>query len=83
MTTRAHSRCGSIRRRASRHRRHQGHRLWIEQAEGAKCWLGVMSEQKAHGLHDVPIAVVDGLKGFPEAVEAVYPQATVQTCIVD
>ena len=56
--------------------------LWIEQTEGAKFWLGVMNELKTRGLQDVLIVVVDGLKGFPEAIEAVYPQATVQTCIV-
>ena len=56
--------------------------LWIEQTEGAKFWLSVMNELKARGVADVLIAVVDGLKGFPEAIEAVYPEAVVQTCIV-
>ena len=56
--------------------------LWIEQTEGAKFWLSVMNELKARGVADVLIAVVDGLKGFPGAIEAVFPQATVQTCIV-
>jgi len=56
--------------------------LWIEQTEGAKFWLSVMNELKARGLQDILIAVVDGLKGFPEAIEAVYPEAVVQTCIV-
>ena len=56
--------------------------LWIEQTEGAKFWLSVMNELKARGVADVLIAVVDGLKGFPEAIEAVYPGAVVQTCIV-
>ena len=56
--------------------------LWIEHTEGAKFWLSVMNELKARGVGDVLIAVVDGLKGFPEAVEAVFPQVTVQTCIV-
>ena len=56
--------------------------LWIEQTEGAKFWLSVMNELRARGVTDVLIAVVDGLKGFPEAIEAVYPEATVQTCIV-
>jgi len=56
--------------------------LWIEQTEGAKFWLRVMNELKTRGLNDILIAVVDGLKGFPEAIGAVYPQATVQTCIV-
>ena len=56
--------------------------LWIEQSEGAKFWLRVMNELKNRGVEDVLIAVVDGLKGFPEAIAAVFPQATVQTCIV-
>ena len=56
--------------------------LWIEQTEGAKFWLSVMNDLKARGLADILIAVVDGLKGFPEAIEAVYPEAVVQTCIV-
>ena len=56
--------------------------LWIEQPEGAKFWLSVMNELRAHGVADVLIAVVDGLKGFPDAIEAVFPLATVQTCIV-
>ena len=56
--------------------------LWIEQTEGAKFWLRVMNELRTRGLHDVLIAVVDGLKGFPEAITAVFPDAVVQTCIV-
>jgi putative transposase len=56
--------------------------LWIEQTEGAKFWLRVMSELKNRGVEDVLIAVVDGLKGFPEAITAVFPQTQVQTCIV-
>jgi len=56
--------------------------LWLEQHEGAKFWLRVMNELKNRGVEDVLIAVVDGLKGFPEAITAVFPQATVQTCIV-
>lgn len=56
--------------------------LWIEQTEGAKFWLRVMNELKHCGTDDVLIAVVDGLKGFPEAIEAVFPEALVQTCIV-
>jgi putative transposase len=56
--------------------------LWIEQSEGAKFWLKVMNELKTRGLNDILIAVVDGLKGFPEAITSVFPQATVQTCIV-
>jgi len=56
--------------------------LWIEQTEGAKFWLRVMAELKNRGVEDVLIAVVDGLKGFPDAIAAVFPQAQVQTCIV-
>jgi putative transposase len=56
--------------------------LWIEQNEGAKFWLRVMNELKNRGVEDVLLAVVDGLKGFPDAIRAVFPEATVQTCIV-
>lgn len=56
--------------------------LWIEQTEGAKFWLKVFNDLKNRGCHDVLIAVVDGLRGFPEAIEAVFPQAQIQTCIV-
>src|ERR1700712_4395850 len=56
--------------------------LWLEQNEGAKFWLRVMNELKNRGVEDVLLAVVDGLKGFPEAIQAVFPEATVQTCIV-
>lgn len=56
--------------------------LWLEQNEGAKFWLRVMNELRNRGVEDVLVAVVDGLKGFPEAILAVFPEATVQTCIV-
>lgn len=56
--------------------------IWIEQTEGAKFWLRVMNELKTRGVQDILIAVVDGLKGFPEAITATFPQTTVQTCIV-
>ena len=56
--------------------------LWVEQNEGAKFWLRVMNELKNRGTEDVLVAVVDGLKGFPEAIRAVFPDAMVQTCIV-
>lgn len=56
--------------------------LWIAQTEGAKFWLQVVTELKTRGVHDIFIACVDGLKGFPEAIEAVYPKAAVQLCIV-
>ena len=56
--------------------------LWIEQTEGAKFWLNVMNEFRTRGLADIPIAVVDGLSGFPDAIGTVFPQTAVQTCIV-
>jgi transposase-like protein len=56
--------------------------LWIEQNEGAKFWLRVMNELKNRGVDDIMLAVVDGLKGFPDAITAVFPEAVVQTCIV-
>jgi putative transposase len=56
--------------------------LWIEQTEGAKFWLRVMTELRNRGVQDILIAVVDGLKGFPEAITSVFPQTVVQTCIV-
>ena len=56
--------------------------LWIEQTEGAKFWLKVVNELKSRGVNDILIAVVDGLKGFPDAIASVYPQTLVQTCIV-
>ncbi|MGL5707886.1 MAG: IS256 family transposase, partial [Aeromonas sp.] len=56
--------------------------LWMAQTEGAKFWLSVMNELKNRGLQDILIACVDGLKGFPEAIEAVYPQTQIQLCIV-
>jgi len=56
--------------------------LWISQTEGAKFWLQVVTELKNRGVQDIFIACVDGLKGFPDAIEAVYPQAAVQLCIV-
>jgi len=63
-----------------------GHReilgLWIEQTEGAKFWMKVFSDLKTRGCQDILIAVTDGLKGMSEALGAVYPQTTLQTCIV-
>ena len=56
--------------------------LWIAQTEGAKFWLQVVTELKNRGVQDIFIACVDGLKGFPEAIETVFPQTTVQLCIV-
>lgn len=56
--------------------------LWAGQAEGAKFWLQVLTELKNRGVRDMFIACVDGLKGFPQAIETVFPQAQVQLCIV-
>ena len=56
--------------------------IWIEQTEGAKFWLRVMNELRNRGVADILIAVVDGLKGFPEAINATFPATVVQTCIV-
>jgi putative transposase len=56
--------------------------LWIAQTEGAKFWLQVVTELKNRGVKDIFIACVDGLKGFPEAIESVFPQTEVQLCIV-
>lgn len=56
--------------------------LWIEQTEGAKFWLRVMNELQSRGVGDLLIAVVDGLKGFPEAITTVFPDCVVQTCLV-
>ena len=56
--------------------------LWVAQTEGAKFWLQVVTELKNRGVADIFIACVDGLKGFPEAIETVFPQAQVQLCIV-
>ena len=56
--------------------------LWIANSEGAKFWLSVITELKNRGVNDVLIACVDGLKGLPEAIESVYPDADVQLCIV-
>jgi len=56
--------------------------IWIAKTEGAKFWLSVVTELKNRGVQDIFIACVDGLKGFPEAIEAVYPKTAVQLCIV-
>lgn len=66
--------------RASGHKEVLG--LWIEHSEGAKFWLRVMNELRSRGTQDILIAVVDGLKGFPEAITTVFPDTVVQTCIV-
>lgn len=56
--------------------------MWIAQTEGAKFWLQIVTELKNRGVDDILFACVDGLKGFPEAIEAVYPETEVQLCIV-
>ena len=56
--------------------------LWISESEGAKFWLSVFNDLKSRGVDDCFVACVDGLKGLPEAIEAVFPQAQVQLCIV-
>jgi putative transposase len=64
----------------------QGHKeilgLWMANNEGAKFWLGILTELKNRGVQDIFIACCDGLTGFPEAINAVYPQTKVQLCIV-
>ena len=56
--------------------------MWFQETEGAKFWMQVLSELKQRGVSDILLCCVDGLKGFPEAIEAIYPTTTVQTCIV-
>jgi len=56
--------------------------MWFQETEGAKFWMQILSELKQRGVRDILICCVDGLKGFPEAIEAVFPTTTVQTCIV-
>jgi len=64
----------------------EGHKellgMWLSETEGAKFWLSVLTELKSRGLQDMLIACVDGLKGFPEAIEAEYPHCRVQLCLV-
>jgi len=56
--------------------------IWISGSEGSKFWMHVLNEIKNRGVDDILIACVDGLKGFPEAIKAIFPQAEIQTCIV-
>jgi transposase-like protein len=56
--------------------------LWIAENEGAKFWMGVLTQIKNRGVEDILIACMDGLTGFPEALSAIYPQTRVQLCIV-
>lgn len=64
----------------------EGHKellgMWLSENEGAKFWLGVLTELQNRGVKDILIACVDGLKGFPDAIQAVYPQTQIQLCIV-
>lgn len=64
----------------------EGHKellgMWLSENEGAKFWLGVLTELQSRGVKDILIACVDGLKGFPDAVNAVYPETQIQLCIV-
>jgi putative transposase len=56
--------------------------MWFQEAEGAKFWMQVLNELKQRGVNDILLCCVDGLKGFPEAIEAIFPATTVQTCVV-
>src|SRR4029077_1680582 len=56
--------------------------MWFQETEGAKFWMQVLADLKQRGVRDVLVCCVDGLKGFPEAIEAIFPPTTVQTCIV-
>src|SRR5215207_9456990 len=56
--------------------------MWFQESEGAKFWMQVLTELKQRGVRDILICCVDGLKGFPEAIEAIFPQTVVQTCVV-
>jgi len=56
--------------------------IWISETESAKFWLGVLNDIKTRGVDDILVVCVDGLKGFPEAIKAIYPQSEVQVCVV-
>ena len=56
--------------------------MWFQETEGAKFWMQVLNDLKTRGVRDILIACVDGLTGFPDAIEAIFPKTTVQTCIV-
>lgn len=56
--------------------------IWIAESEGAKFWLSIVTELQTRGVADIFIACVDGLKGFPEAIEAVFPKTRIQLCLV-
>jgi hypothetical protein len=56
--------------------------MWFQETEGAKFWMQVLNDLRQRGVRDILIACVEGLTGFPEAIEAIFPATTVQTCIV-
>ena len=56
--------------------------MWFQESEGAKFWMQVLTDLKTRGVQDILICCVDGLTGFPEAIEAIFPHTTVQTCLV-
>jgi len=56
--------------------------IWISESESAKFWLGVLNDIKTRGVDDILVVCVDGLKGFPEAIKAIYPQSEIQVCVV-
>jgi putative transposase len=56
--------------------------MWFQETDGAKFWMQVLTDLKTRGVRDILICCVDGLSGFPEAIEAIFPKTTVQTCIV-
>ena len=56
--------------------------MWFQETEGAKFWMQVLTELRDRGVRDILICCVDGLKGFPEAIETIFPKTIVQTCIV-
>jgi putative transposase len=56
--------------------------MWFQETEGAKFWMQILNDLKQRGVRDILIACVDGLKGFPDAIEAIFPHTTVQTCLV-
>ena len=56
--------------------------IWVQTSEGAKFWAGVCAELANRGIKDVLIVCCDGLTGFPEAIEATWPNSTIQTCVV-
>ena len=56
--------------------------MWFQETEGAKFWMQVLAGLRQRGVQDILICCVDGLKGFPEAIETIFPETVVQTCIV-